>query len=501
MGSDVISIEHALARASQSFQEGRYADAELACSDVLAINPRCAEALGILGNVALASGRADVAVGFIQQATELKPRHVGYRLSLGQAFEARGDLDAAIAAYRSALRLAPNFEGVHMPLARVLHKKGFAQAACETARQAADLRRAYELVKQSRHDIECGRVTEALSAAREAVAAWPGLPGAHTAVAIALLLRGDLQAAWPHYLAAHMKRVSGTANPRFWDGSPLDGRTIVLHGTGGYGDVIQFVRYTSVIASGGGRVVLLLRTEYAPLFRLLETLAGIEQIVRDETAVPPVDLMAYLHHLPALFNTSASSIPAPIPYLHPDRRLVAVWADRLRDSDAALRVGLVWAGDPGHVNDRHRSMALTQLAPLWRTPGVTFYSVQKGLAAAQIGTVPAGTLVDLTGHIHDFADTAALMANLDVVISVDTSSAHLAGAIGRPVWLLVPFAPDERWMLDREDSPWYPTMRLFRQRSIGDWQHVIGRVARELWQAAGNHPRQRPFQIGLTSVT
>ena len=190
--------------------------------------------------------------------------------------------------------------------------------------------------------------------------------------------------------------------------------------------------------------------------------------------------------LPFLFQTRVDSIPAEVPDLKPDPALAEAWAAKLSASAGGLKVGLVWAGSPTNKNDRYRSVALAQLAPLAAAPGVTFYSLQKGPAASQTATPPPGMeLIDLTEDLHDFADTAALISNLDLVISVDTAVVHLAGAMGKPAWVLLAREQDWRWLLTREDTPWYPTLRLFRQRTPGDWPEVIGRVAAALAEYCG----------------
>ena len=219
----------------------------------------------------------------------------------------------------------------------------------------------------------------------------------------------------------------------------------------------------------------------AELKPLLQGLAGVEKVVAAGEPLPPFDLYAPMLSLPRIFGTTLESIPADVPYLRPAPALVETWRGKAAAGKAGLRVGLAWSANPKNVELRHRSMPLEALMPLSGTKGATFYSLQKGEAAKEALNPPPGMeVIDLTEAIRDFADTAALIANLDLVVSVDTAVAHLAGAMGKPVWTLVSFPPAWQWMLDREDSPWYPTMRLFRQRSRGDWGPVVERVAGEL---------------------
>jgi hypothetical protein len=257
------------------------------------------------------------------------------------------------------------------------------------------------------------------------------------------------------------------------DGSDLTGRRLLLWAEQGLGDTIQFVRYATQFARQGARLVL----ECAPqLERLMQSLSGIDSVVTRETSPGEFDVHLPLLSVPRLFGTTTHSIPAAVPYLAPAAADRERWRAELGGGEG-LRVGLVWAGSPTHADDRNRSIAPELLEPLLELPGVRWFSLQIG---ARADHAPRGPLTDLAPRLVDFAETAAVIANLDLVLSVDTAVAHLAGAVGAPVWTLLPYVPDWRWMLDRDDSPWYPTMRLFRQQHRGEWQPVIERVAAEL---------------------
>jgi hypothetical protein len=242
----------------------------------------------------------------------------------------------------------------------------------------------------------------------------------------------------------------------------------------GFGDMIQFARFIPELTRRGGKVILESLPELSRLFQ------GFGEIVIQGQPIPPHDVHCSLLSLAAVLGVTAQSIPAPIPYLTAEPRLAEEWGMRFDSEDNRLRVGLAWGGRGTHVNNRNRSMRLKQFAPL-ALAKVAFYSLQKGEGAAEAGDPPAGMeLIDWSQDLNDFADTAALIQNLDLLISVDTAVAHLAGAMGKPVWLLVPFVPDWRWMLERTDSPWYPTVRLFRQKFVGDWDEVLRRAGEEL---------------------
>jgi hypothetical protein len=243
-----------------------------------------------------------------------------------------------------------------------------------------------------------------------------------------------------------------------------------------------------LVAHRGGRVILGVRPE---LRELLKNLDGIDQIVAGGEPMPEFDLHCPLLSLPFVFGTSVQTIPSQSPYLRADPAKSSKWRERMTRVAGQLKVGLTWAGVSGHENDRNRSLPFTSLAPLMQIPSVSFVSLQKGLSPSP-GTPGEGrgeglaSLLDWTKDIHDFSDTAALMDNLDLIITVDTAVAHLAGAMGKPVWMLLPHVPDSRWMLDRSDSPWYPTMRLFRQPGSGDWETPVQQAVESLHRLCAN---------------
>jgi hypothetical protein len=260
----------------------------------------------------------------------------------------------------------------------------------------------------------------------------------------------------------------------------LETRTILLHTEQGFGDAIQFIRYLPLVAQRGGKIIVECPAELQRLFR---TIAGSCQIAVRGQPLPAFDLHCPLLSLPRLFGTTLDNIPKTVPYLSPEPALVDAWNRTLGAADGRLRVGLAWAGNPRFKADRTRSLNLQQLAPLAATRGVKFYSLQKGPAGEQAKNPPVGLeWVDLGPELNDFADTAAVMSLMDLILTTDTSVPHLAGALGRPVWVMLQFVPHFCWLLEREDSPWYPTMRLFRQDSRGDWDRVITRAVEALSQ-------------------
>ncbi len=305
---------------------------------------------------------------------------------------------------------------------------------------------------------------------------------AQYALGYLLLLTGRLQEGWQGFEARRqIQRMQPLQILRpLWDGSPVPERRVLLHAEEGLGDTIQFCRFVPLLAE---RARIVFGVPQA-LVRLLAGLPGIEQIVTMGDPAPAFDMHLPLLSAPHVLSTTLETIPAAVPYLHADPDQVADWHGRLRDLPG-LRIGLAWAGNPHLVNDRRRSIPLDRLAALADVSGVSFVSLQKGAAASQVSAaLPQMVLHDWTDRLVDFADTAALIENLDLVISVDTSVLHLAGALGKPVWLLNRFDTDWRWLLDRNDSPWYPTLRQFRQPQPGDWDAVVQAVRVALAQVA-----------------
>ena len=324
------------------------------------------------------------------------------------------------------------------------------------------------------------RPDDALVSYDRAIALKPDYAKAHFNRSLALLLKGNFADGWEEYEWRWKGGARGVKPRKFecpqWRGENLAGKTIFLYPEQGYGDTIQFLRYVPLVASRGGHVILEVPP---PLLRLAERLQGAAQVFASGAAAPAADFFCPLLSLPRAFSTTVATIPGEVPYLVADRTAIAAWRRRLAVLEG-LRVGLVWAGSPrpnqpeaNRIN-RRRSITLGHFANLADVPGVSLVSLQKDQAASQTRSPPPGLFVhDWTDELGDFADTAALIEALDLVISVDTSVVHLAGALGKPVWLLNRFDTCWRWLLDRDDSPWYPTLRQFRQPRRGDWDSVI----------------------------
>jgi hypothetical protein len=331
---------------------------------------------------------------------------------------------------------------------------------------------------------QSGQFEEAGATYRQSLALNPEKSAAKVNYAGHLLLHGEYALGWPLYEAR--SREAGFANRNFaqprWNGEPLEGRRVLIHAEQGLGDSIQFIRYAALITARGGEVIVECQQSLVELFR---TAKGVREVLPTGHPLPSFDLQIPMLSQPLAFGTTLESIPNRVPYLFTEPARRQAWQARLNPDRTRKRVGLIWAGNPQHRRNRIRNVPPEKLLPLLQLPNIDFYSLQLGLEASQIRQYPeTASLIDLTGHLQDFADTAALMSELDLIISIDSAGAHLAGALCRPVWTLLPYVPDWRWGLCGETTPWYPTMRLFRQPTLGDWDSATQRVLHQLCEWA-----------------
>jgi Flp pilus assembly protein TadD len=426
-----------------------------------------AEALICLGDVLRRQGRESEAIRMLETARNLAPDSPDAWLNLGVALEQADRFNEAGAALQTALRLRPGNPIAWNNLGMVLK--------------------------------QLGRLPEALAVMNELVKFAPGFAEARFNRAMLLLLTGDFEQGWTEYEWRRKNPIpeGRGLRERLHSGLPLQDQTVLLHAEQGLGDLIQFVRYAAWLHARGAKVLVECRPGTHELIRTVPGVAG----VTTAGTFPEFDWNARLLSLPALIHPGGGALPAPAPYMQADAQRVAHWEERL-DRDGRLRVGLVWAGNPEHANDRRRSMPLSELRPILSHPNVAVYSLQTGPAAAEFRAQDGESSRDW--GVESLSETAAMMMCLDLVITVDTMPAHLAGALGKPVWTLLSFSADWRWGVDREDTPWYPTMRLLRQPHLGDYRSVVQRVADELRDlrpsdATGvKQAREaRPWQLGL----
>jgi Flp pilus assembly protein TadD len=501
-------IEALFQQAARLHQVGRMAEAEQLYRQVLAAAPAHADTLHMFGVMAMQAGNPRAAIDLFDRAIASRPdvaiyhvNRAGALLALGQPAVALAESQAAIrlkrnsaeahqtmghslsdlgrpedaaTAYREALRLNPNLPGLHANLGLAQQEASDLDGAEASLREA--VRRTpgdvFEQTNLATVVKSLGRLEEADAIYRQALHQDPGSVLVRYNLGVLELLAGQFAAGWEdwewRWQANGTPRRQLTGQP--WRGEALAGRTLLLYAEQGLGDTIQFCRFAPLVARGG-RVILEVQP---PLTRLLAPLPGVT-VVAAGSALPPYELHCPLLSVPrAVGMTRLEDIPGPVPYLHADPVSVARWQRRMAGLDG-LRVGLVWAGNAEDMRlDRRRSLRAGDLLDGTAMPGVVLVSLQKGAAAAQLKAVDSGVVVhDWTEELNDFADTAALVAALDLVISVDTSVVHLAGALGKQVWLLNRFDTCWRWLLGRDDSPWYPTLRQFRQPRAGDWGSVL----------------------------
>ncbi len=462
-------------------------DGSLDCyRKALSLNPDFPEVFNNMGNVLKAAGRAGEAIEAYQRAVAMQPGTPDPYSNLGNMLRDAGQTDLAVRSYGAALSVGPLHAQTHNNLANVYCESGDFERAILGYETALSIDPGYADAMNNLGTAleELGRRDEAMVLYRRALELTPDSICSPWNIALLQLLRGEYEAGWVGYehrwrQAKQSKSLRHFSQPMLGvlgpgDAAGLRGKTVLLHSEQGFGDVIQFCRYAPMLADLGARVVLEVPKE---LSRLMPSLRGVETVASTGAALPAFDLHCPLMSLPMVFGTTLATVPAVVPYLAADPANVARWAARFANEPDGLRVGLVWAGGGTHQKDRFRSLKLADFAGLGGVPCVRFYSLQLGDPAKQAASPPAGmTLVDWTAELKIFADTAAMMSQLDLVITVDTSAGHLAGALGKPVWTLLAFSPDWRWLLDREDSPWYPQTRLFRQKSPKDWSDPLVRV-------------------------
>ena len=454
-----VPLGEIVAIAAEFERAGRLDEAERLLGHALAAAPTQPDALHQAGIVAFRQKRFADALGLMQRALRQGANTPLYLRNICEVYRTLGRLDEALETGRRAVALSPG-DPLCLHNLAIIHY----------------------------HRLE---IDDCLDCARRALAIEPALPGAHFELAEALLLRGEMAQGWEEYewryrIAGAAPLMPATAQPQpakpQWDGAPLSGATLLLIADQGFGDVIQFARYIPWVASRCPNIVVACSTDLAPL---LSQIAPGLRLFQNWEDCPAYAAFCPLSGLPRLHGTRLHNIPAPIPYLRASPAQVAKWQDRLRGLIPAgyRRVGIVWAGRPTHNNDRNRSTDLAALAPIAALAGVALVSLQKLPAAEQAGRYYGrAPLVNIGAEIETYDDTMALLENLDVLVTVDTSVAHLAGAMGRPTWIMLPRAPDWRWLLDRCDSPWYPSVRLFRQQTSLIWQDVAERIAQALRQ-------------------
>jgi Flp pilus assembly protein TadD len=514
-----VPIADALQTALRLHQQGDLAGAEALYRSILEIDPHNFDAQHLLGLVCHETGRRDEAERLLLAAVATNPDSPDAHYNLGIALGDAGQAQLALDHFRIAARLQPTRPEIRFNLANSLAGLGRADEAIAEYREAVRLRPGYtkalfnlgrELRNRERHveALDCyrqvlrvepnstkalsqigttlanlGRVDEAIDHYQQAARLDPKDAMTRRHLGSLLLLKGEFAEGWAEYeYRWQCEDLKLPAIPiPYWDGRPLDGRTIVMVGEQGLGDSLQFVRFAPILKQLHGAGAVAVKC-LPPAVDLLAAADGIDEAIAVGTMRLCCDCYVPLMSIPRLLGTTLETIPANVPYLRVPADRAARWANAFADLPG-LKVGIAWQGNPEHARDRQRSVPLRVFAPLAAIPGVQLISLQKGAGSDQLAAA-SFPITEMGARFNDLADAAAVVAQLDLVITVDTAVAHLAGGLGVPVWVALAALPDWRWMLGREDSPWYPTARLFRQSTPGGWEGMFGRMGKELGRKA-----------------
>ena len=502
-------------------RSGRFAEAAALYKKLIRQFPNNPAALKLLGMLELEQGSLQESVRLLQLSLQIDPKQPDALSSLGAAFQGLNQLDKALASFDQAIVLNPDNSDAYSNRGLALHglnrfeealascdraialNPGNAEAHNNLGLALESLNRYAEALESFDHAVALKpdtatihnnrgnalqalqRTDEALDSFDRAITLQPDFAEAHLNASATRILRGDFKEGWKLYewrwkekqLKGHVRSFS---QPLWLGDQSISGKTVLIHPEQGLGDFIHFCRYAPMVAALGAKV--LLQTP-PPLVSLAATLKGDLTIVDSDEPLPPFDLHCPIGSLPLAFKTTIGSIPASVPYLYTDPDRQKSWQLQLGNKTKP-RIGLAWSGSAGHKNDRKRSIPLQRMKPLLQLPD-EFHAIQRDIRQSDV-TLFSGLFSKFRkihlhhGQLYDLSNTAALIQEMDLVISVDTSLAHLAGALGKPVWILLPYLPDYRWMLDRTDSPWYPTATLFRQPAPGDWESVISAVVAKL---------------------
>ncbi|MCA9120933.1 MAG: glycosyltransferase family protein [Planctomycetaceae bacterium] len=477
------TVDEALQLGWRQHQAGDFRNAEHIYRQVLGAASGNANAWCFLGMVCHDQSKFDEAVGAYHKALEIQPNFPIALSNLGNTLKQQGKFEEAEASCREALRLKPDYSTAFNNLGVALVAQGRLEEASKTFEQALALmpNDAVTHSNLSAALVRQGKFAEAEANSKQALSLNPNYAEAHKNQGIVWLLLGDFERGWPEY--EWRWNCPGCRMPSYsapmWQGEPLDGKTILLHHEQGLGDTIQFVRYAAVLKQmGAARVVV--KTQ-KPLMKLLATGEGIDELVCADASLPPFDVHVPMLSVPGILKTNFETIPGQVPYIHPDPNLIASWKQRLAEYDG-FKVGISWQGSPDFHADAQRSIPLRHFSQVAAVPGVRLVNFQKGFGVEQIDALKGEFEVIDFGEELDrdsgpFMDTAAIMRNLDLVIAPDTSMIHLAGAVAAPAMIALSLSPDWRWFLKRDDSPWYPTVQLFRQNKLGDWEETFTRIA------------------------
>jgi Tfp pilus assembly protein PilF len=491
MGQLAFNLAQALNRAVSDYKAGKLVEAEQLCEQIVAAKSDFLDAVYLLAVIQSRLGKNDAALASFDRAVAVRPDFALAHHNRGNALQKLKRYDEAVASFDRAIDLRPDFAMAYSNRGNVLQTMKQYEEAVASYDRALGLQPSYAVAHYNRglalHELR--RCEEAVASYERAIDLRPDFAEAHLNQSLSRLVIGDFGRGWQGYEWRRKVKSPGNiwrnfTQPQWFGHENISGKTILLPAEQGYGDTIQFCRYVPLVAARGARVVL---EVLMPLAELMTTLTGASQIVCKDDPLPDFDIHCPLLSLPLAFGTRLETIPSAVPYLCASSQAVMNWDTRLGPKRRP-RIGLAWSGELTHPGDHNRSIPLSALLSLLDIDA-TFVSLQKDVRAEDAMVLDKRSgLLHFDNALKDFSDTAALVSHLDLVISIDTSVAHLAGALAKPVWVLLPFIPDWRWLLDRADSPWYPTARLFRQDDTRAWNNVIPRIH----AALGEFMQRRP---------
>jgi Flp pilus assembly protein TadD len=503
MPTTTTTLKEALERGITLHESGKIEQAEKLFRQLISQYPTHPDVLNLLGVVLLKRKDRKQAADLFRQAIAVRADIAEFQVNLATALQGMKQYEDAERVARRAVELKPDYSKAWQLIGVALANLRRRPEAMECYRRVLEL----DPNDADAHTslgvcyFDEAQYEKAMECQRQAVRVRPDFPAAHLNLALILLLQGEEEQGWEEY--EWRSQCEGLPKHNFrqplWDGSPLNGQRILLYTEQGLGDAIQFARFVPAVAERGGHTVMVCQKELKPL---LATIAGQYEIHGRDEPLPKFDIYAPLLSLPRIFKLRTSDMRAQVPYLHAEEARVRRWKSRLSEDGPGFRVGIAWAGNPSHRRDAERSIDPALLKPLAQVPGVRLYSLQLGAAAKKIQPLQEDLkLIDHTSRLTDMAETAALVQNLDLVICVDTSVCHLAGALAKPVWVLIAAVPHWGWGLQGEHTPWYPTMRLFRQPTAGDWPGVIDQLTSELAQATAERKDKDDKSTCINNVT
>lgn len=485
LNQDYAEAHLNLAIAFQS--KGDFDTAVEKCEQIISLFGDSANIYNLMAYSLQQKGQLEKAIESYEKVIQLEPDFAEAYNQIGVIFNTREQYDGAVENCKKALKLDANYTEAYNNLGVALNGCEQYAEAMENYEKAISLEpdfseAYYNLANCLRDQNRC---EESIAIYEKAIQIEPNYAKAHWNLSHALLQTGKFSQGWSEYAWRRKPELGIILYPHkyeqpYWDGCSFEGKRLLVHCEQGFGDNIQFIRYLSMVKERGGTVILESRK---PLFKLFGQIDGVDEFVMADPDGEAPDIDFDLHtsplDMPMIFDTTLDNIPCKVPYLHAEPARTEYWKSQV-DSEY-LKVGLIWAGCKFHGNDRNRSCRLRNFHPLSKIEGVKLYGLQEGFAAWQADELPSDMeVISLGEEFEDFADTAGAIENMDLVISVDTSVLHLAGAMGKPVWAIIPFEPEWRWMLERQDTPWYPTMKLFRQKERQNWDELFSRVSQQL---------------------